>query len=159
MWVRVGAPTRSVGPLPLNEMGSWSNRKTLAPHAGNSGATPDESTTEQSCGPAAKAAPLQGDDREFESPQDYSCPGTPTGRASRLKPGCLQVQILLWAHGSVGNRQTTLFQSQRCCGFESHLSHSRVESGELRVESQTKWHVADDVRLSTLRSPLFQHGT
>ena len=26
-------------------------------------------------------------------------------------------------HGSVGNWQTTLFQTQRCCGFESHSSY------------------------------------
>jgi hypothetical protein len=58
----------------------------------------------QSCGLAAKAAPLQGDDRWFESTQDYFRPGTPTGRAARLKPGRLQVRLLLWAHGSVGNR-------------------------------------------------------
>jgi hypothetical protein len=50
------------------------------------------------------------------------------GRAIRLKPGCLQVRILLWVLdaqplGSVGNWQTTLIQNQGCCGFESHLSH------------------------------------
>ena len=27
-------------------------------------------------------------------------------------------------HGSVGNWKTTLFQTQRCCGFESHSSYS-----------------------------------
>jgi hypothetical protein len=31
--------------------------------------------------------------------------------------------------GSVGNRQTTLAQNERCCGFESHLGHWLV-SGE-----------------------------
>ena len=51
----------------------------------------------RSCGLAAKAAPLQGDDRWFESTQDYSGPDTPTGRAIRLKPGCLQVRVLFWA--------------------------------------------------------------
>ena len=30
----------------------------------------------------------------------------------------------LHKHGSVGNWQTTLFQTQRCCGFESHSSYS-----------------------------------
>jgi hypothetical protein len=25
--------------------------------------------------------------------------------------------------GPVGNRTTTLFQTQRCCGFDSHLGH------------------------------------
>ena len=50
----------------------------------------------QSCGLVAKAAPLQGDDRWFESTQDYSGPDTPTGRAIRLKPGCLQVRVLFW---------------------------------------------------------------
>ena len=49
-----------------------------------------------SCGPAAKAALLQGDDRWFESTQDYFGPDTPTGRAARLKPGRLQVRVLLW---------------------------------------------------------------
>ena len=46
----------------------------------------------------AKAAPLQGDDRWFESTQDYfqRRPDTPTGRATRLKPECLQVRVLLW---------------------------------------------------------------
>ena len=34
----------------------------------------------------------------FNSIRDYSrlCPDTPTGRATRLKPECLQVRILLW---------------------------------------------------------------
>ena len=30
----------------------------------------------------------------------------------------------LHEYGSVGNWQTTLFQTQRCCGFESHSSYS-----------------------------------
>jgi hypothetical protein len=51
--------------------------------------------------------------RWFNSIRDYLLirPGTPTGRAARLKPECLQVRLLLWAlntHGSVGNWQTTL---------------------------------------------------
>ena len=50
-----------------------------------------------SCGLAAKAAPLQGDDRWFESTQDYFGPDTPSGRAARLKPGRLQVRVLFWA--------------------------------------------------------------
>jgi hypothetical protein len=62
----------------------------------------------RSCGLVAKAAPLQGDDRWFESTQDYSGPDTPNGRAAWLKPRCLQVRSLLWALGSVGNWQTTL---------------------------------------------------
>ena len=90
--------------------GSSSNRRTPASHAGNLGASPSGSTVihKWSCGPAARAAPLQGDDRWFESTQDYSGPDTPTGRAAWLKPRCLQVRSLLWAHGSVGNWQTTL---------------------------------------------------
>ena len=90
--------------------GSSSNRRTPASHAGNLGASPSGSTAmnKRSCGPAARAAPLQGDDRWFESTQDYSGPDTPTGRAAWLKPRCLQVRFLLWAHGSVGNWQTTL---------------------------------------------------
>ena len=68
--------------------------------------------------------------RWFESIRDHSRkqPRCANGRAARLKPGRVQVRILLWArtgHGSVGNWQTTLFQTQRCCGFESHLSHSQ----------------------------------
>ena len=50
-----------------------------------------------SCGLAAKAAPLQGDERWFESTQDYFGPDTPSGRAARLKPGRLQVRVLFWA--------------------------------------------------------------
>ena len=52
----------------------------------------------QSCGLAAKAALLQGADRGFESLQDYfqQRPDTPIGRATRLKPECLQVRPLLW---------------------------------------------------------------
>ncbi len=79
--------------------GSWSNRTTPAPHAGDPGATPGGSTAERwSCGLAAKAAlPTSGDDRWFESIQDYFGPDTPTGRAARLKPARLQVRVLLWA--------------------------------------------------------------
>jgi hypothetical protein len=78
--------------------GSWSNRTTPAPQAGDPGATPGGSTdnTTRSCGLAAKAAPLQGDDRWFESTQDYLGPDTPTGRAARLKPGRLRVRLPLW---------------------------------------------------------------
>jgi hypothetical protein len=43
----------------------------LASHARDSGAIPDGSTQQQSCGLAAKAALLQGADRGFESLQDY----------------------------------------------------------------------------------------
>ena len=41
------------------------------------GANPGGSTQQQSCGQAAKAAPLQGDDRGFESLQDYFRDATP----------------------------------------------------------------------------------
>ena len=51
----------------------------------------------QSCGLVAKAAPLQGDDRWFDSRRALFGPGTPTGRAARLKSGRLQVRLLLWA--------------------------------------------------------------
>lgn len=45
----------------------------------------------QSRGLAAKAAPLQGDDRRCESVRDYlneRRPGTPIGRAAWLNPDC-----------------------------------------------------------------------
>ena len=53
-------------------MGSSSNRKMPASHAGDRGAIPRGSTETQSCSQAAKAALLQRADRGFESLQDYS---------------------------------------------------------------------------------------
>ena len=54
-------------------LGSLSNSKTPTSHVGSPGATPGGSTqATRSCGLAAKAAPLQGDDRWFESTQDHS---------------------------------------------------------------------------------------
>ena len=91
------------------KMGSSSNRKMLASHARATnrasmpdrcpGANPGESTHQQSCGPVAKAALLQGADRGFESLQDYFSDAMPryaNGRAARLKPERLQVRVLLW---------------------------------------------------------------
>ena len=48
--------------------------------------------------------------RWFNSIRDYLLerPGTTTGRAARLKPARFEVRLLVWAHGSVGNWQTTL---------------------------------------------------
>src|SRR5207247_9534862 len=43
------------------------------------------------------------------------------------------------AHGPVGNRQTTLAQNERCCGFNSHLGQfqeSGVRNQESGVRSQ-----------------------
>ena len=51
---------------------------------------------------------LSSRQRWFNSIRDYSTPRYANGRAVRLKPECLQVQILLWAYGSIGNWQTTL---------------------------------------------------
>jgi hypothetical protein len=108
---------------------------------GDPGAIPGESTQAlRSCGLAAKAAPLQGDDRWFESTQDHSDNAQVRQLAERLglNPSVCGFDSRLghlMTYGSVGNWQTTLFQTQRCCGFDSHLSHyeSRVECPELRV--------------------------
>ena len=65
----------------------------------------------------------------------WRCPGTPIGRATRLKPGCLQVRFLLWVlmqinNDSVGKRQTTL---ARCDdGFAARLS---ISPARVRVPS------------------------
>ena len=58
----------------------------------------------RSCGPAAKAAPLQGNDRWFDSIRDHFGPDTPTGRAARLKPERLRVRLPLWAHNWLGRQ-------------------------------------------------------
>ena len=47
----------------------------------------------RSCSPAAKAAPLQGDDRRFESAQDYYWLGRQPADHLGLEPGMLWVQI------------------------------------------------------------------
>ena len=77
-------------------MGSWSNRKTPAPHAGNPGATPGESTH----GPVVQRRRRLGHIQEMmvqlHPGSLAACPDTPTGRATRLKPECLQVRLLLW---------------------------------------------------------------
>ncbi len=113
LWVR--APR-----LPLKTtLGSWSNRKTLVPQSGDPGATPGDSTLKtRSCSPAAKAAPLQGDNRRFESAQDYFGPGTP-------------------------NKAERLGLNPSVCGFDSRSGHMRLgrqpadhfglEPGMLRV--------------------------
>jgi hypothetical protein len=91
-------------------------------------------TKARSCGLAAKAAPLQGDERWFESTQDYLAPRYANGRAAWLKPKRLQVRLLFWAlNGQRGlGRQLADHPgsgtdaqrwSQGCCGFDSHLSH------------------------------------
>jgi hypothetical protein len=92
------APTRSVGRLRLEET--------------------------QSRGLAAKAAPLQGDDRRCESVRDYlneRRPGTPTGRAIWLKPKCLRVRLPPWAlvkapSGSVGNGRPLRLRTRDAVG-------------------------------------------
>ena len=84
----------------------------------------------RSCSPAAKAAPLQGDDRRFESVQDYSRPGYAKGKAARLKPKCLWVRIplrALWLgrqladHLGLEPEMSTNLRSVP--GFDAHLSH------------------------------------
>ncbi len=78
----------------------------------------------QSCSLVAKAAPLQGDDRWFESIQDYSRPDTQIGKAVRLRPGCLQVRLPLWVLGSNTSSWSSLECSPACHagghGFKSH---------------------------------------
>jgi hypothetical protein len=78
----------------------------------------------QSRGLAAKAAPLQGDDRRCESVRDYlneRRPGTPTGRAIWLKPKCLRVRLPPWAlvkapSGSVGNGRPLRLRTRDAVG-------------------------------------------
>ena len=84
----------------------------------------------QSCSLVAKAAPLQGDDRWFESTQDYSRPDTQIGKAVRLRPGCLQVRLRAppegwsWVLGSIASSWSSLECSPACHagghGFKSH---------------------------------------
>ena len=67
LWVRVPR-------LPLNDekTGSWSNRKTSAPHAGNPGATPGESTARRIVPWSnGKDAWLTSRKRWFNSVRDY----------------------------------------------------------------------------------------
>ena len=43
------------------------------------------------------------------------------------------------AHGPVGNRQTTLAQNERCCGFNSHLGQLQeagVRDQETAIRNQ-----------------------
>ena len=50
-------------------------------------------------------------------------------------------------HGSVGNWQTTLFQTQRCCGFESHSSYSSTRPrGAVRSARLSLIHISEPTR-------------
>ena len=86
-------------------MGSWSNRKTPAWHAGDSGATPGDSTETNT------VLWSSGEDTSytqvtigFESIRDHFGPDTPTGRAARLKPERLRVRLPLWALSRLGRQ-------------------------------------------------------
>ena len=113
-----GSPARTVRTI----SGSSSNRRTSASHAGNLGASPSGSTAidGRSCGPAAKAAPLQGDDRWFESTQDYSMPRY-ANLAERLgsDPRVCRFDSCsgyLTVSGSVGNRRPLWLRARDAVG-------------------------------------------
>ena len=77
--------------------GSWSNRKTSAPHAEDLGAIPSESTFMNS--PVVQRQRLLSYKQEtmVQLHPGLLGPGTPTGRAARLKPARFEVRILVWA--------------------------------------------------------------
>ena len=130
LWVRVPR-------LPLNEMGYWSNGKTLVLHASIRGSIPWWSTEKQSCGLAVKASVLQTDDRRFDSVRDY-CRWEveirkwlrPTAfrirRPSEFRPPNSNSQKLRYA---IGER---LDLSPSVCRFDScpeHYSNWNLEVG------------------------------
>jgi hypothetical protein len=78
----------------------------------------------RSCGLAAKAAPLQGDDRWFESTQDHLVPSVPMGEQSELSDGCRFDSCL----GVTRHRSPTaeaVVSKATKCEFESHRCHSQ----------------------------------
>ena len=105
--------------------------------------SPDRQT--QSCGPTATTPVLHaGNDGSIPSRTTFSKrPGTPIGRATRLKPECLQVRPLLWVlkswkaanqqscnflflhetNGALVQREDVCVASRRS-GFDSLVLHS-----------------------------------
>ena len=90
--------------------------------------------------------------RWFDSIQDYffKRPGTPIGRATRLKPECLQVRFLLWVlkslkeanpqrckalfkletYGALVQREDVCFASRKS-GFDSPVLHLVDSNGSV----------------------------
>jgi hypothetical protein len=92
LWVRVPRP-------PLRETsGSWSNRTTLVPQSRDPGATPGDSTGNNTV-PWSNGHDAWPTSRKrwFNSVRDHFRPGTPTGRATWLKPRWLRIRLPPWA--------------------------------------------------------------
>ncbi len=87
-----------VGSSPTaSALGSWSNRTTPAPHAGNLGAIPSDSTFAVPWSSGEDAWPTSRKPMVRVHPGPLDGPGTPIGRAAWLKPGRLRVRLRPWA--------------------------------------------------------------
>jgi hypothetical protein len=79
----------------------------------------------------------------------------------RFRPGLFE-NLQKTNDGSVGNRQTTLAQTQGCCGFDSHLSyfsHALVEQRSARLPVTQDDHRSAAVPAVQIRSGVLKsHG-
>ena len=104
--------------------------------------------TTRSCGPAAKAAPPQGDDRWFESTQDHLSSEYANGRAAR-SAGCVAGSIpasVLARHCSPTAEAVVSKATQ--CEFESHQCQLKNQTRPRRAATSARHPVTVEIVVS-----------
>ena len=92
--IRVQFP---VSPLKTQSRGPTAT--TLSSHPGNDGSTPSGTTPARpDCAGGVVTRTAPSSILKATDIPPSAGPDTPTGRATRLKPECLQVRLLFWAH-------------------------------------------------------------
>ena len=147
--------------------GSSSNRKMLASHARDRGASPRESTSQQQSPVAQRRRLLPyketiGGSSPSRTTEASRRLDTPIGRATRLKPECLRVRILLWA---LTNKTWLGRQLADHFGLEPEMLRVRIPPELLEINTSS-WSSGVLACLSRRRSwvqipsrTLTRHGT